>query len=437
MRVEQPVLPLSKAAFAAALRKGHGRAIQHIESHGANGFEGIIIEASVFCSSYDPQLEAPRAPWLFSIVDRVKLNAKVVQSIRAMESMPPPESCRDSDSRSAILKELAASGSEDARRLLYASLAIFPNTATVISADEIITLDGVDGLMYVARQMGQWLHADPDFWVDDSIITTFDGCTGSKGGLAALEREATVDCDIANYLACMRKTHDGFIGSSPQPPGMAFTGHEVVAYIKSQPKDRCYWLRAWGTKASDDQREVVFAALLASQEPEQVKRLLRCFAKTGVPRFESRLLRWIDHSDAQVQRAAVAALASMTHGELRQVAQRLIAGGNVANGVALLVKNFCEGDFAMCSEHLSPFDDADEMHHVGEEVLGLCEAHPGHEALDCLLYVYEFSPCSTCRTRAVKALIGTNTAPAWVLAESVFDADPDTRALVRAYGSFT
>ncbi|EGH13379.1 MULTISPECIES: hypothetical protein [Pseudomonas syringae group] len=224
MRVEQPVLPLSKAAFAAALRKGHGRAIQHIESHGANGFEGIIIEASVFCSSYDPQLEAPRAPWLFSIVDRVKLNAKVVQSIRAMESMPPPESCRDSDSRSAILKELAASGSEDARRLLYASLAIFPNTATVISADEIITLDGVDGLMYVARQMGQWLHADPDFWVDDSIITTFDGCTGSKGGLAALEREATVDCDIANYLAGMRKTHDGFIGSSPQPPGMAFTG---------------------------------------------------------------------------------------------------------------------------------------------------------------------------------------------------------------------
>lgn len=154
MRVEQPVLPLSKAAFAAALRKGHGRAIQHIESHGANGFEGIIIEASVFCSSYDPQLEAPRAPWLFSIVDRVKLNAKVVQSIRAMESMPPPESCRDSDSRSAILKELAASGSEDARRLLYASLAIFPNTATVISADEIITLDGVDGLMYVASRWG-------------------------------------------------------------------------------------------------------------------------------------------------------------------------------------------------------------------------------------------------------------------------------------------
>lgn len=54
------------------------------------------------------------------------------------------------------------------------------------------------------------------------------------------------------------------------------------------------------------------------------------------------------------------------------------------------------------------------------------------EALDCLLYVYEFSPCSTCRKRAVKALTDVNTAPAWVLAESAFDADPEKRALARA-----
>lgn len=436
MRINHPILPLSKEAFASALRAGHGRAIQHIEDHGPSGLEEIIIEACVTSLSYDPQLEVERTPWLFSIVDRAKLNADVVQAIQALGNTTPAESSRDSDQRSAILKELAASGSEDARRLLYSSLARSSNTADVIGAEEIVALDGVDGLIYVARQMGQWMQADPDFWDDDSLITRFDASTGIKGGLAALEREAAVDSDIASYLAGVRKTRDSLSGSSTHFDAMFFKGDEVVAYVKKNPKEQCYWLRTWGAQATNDQCEIVFAALVVSEESEHVKRLFRCFAKTGLPRFESRLLRWIDHVDAQVQWAAVAALAPMTHGELRQVAKRLIAGGNIANGVALLVRNFHEGDFSRCAEHLSQLADADEAHHLVEKLLDLCEAHLGHEALDCLLYVYEFSPCSTCRKRAVKALIDTNTAPAWVLAESPFDADPETRAFVRAAHSF-
>jgi hypothetical protein len=44
--------------------------------------------------------------------------------------------------------------------------------------------------------------------------------------------------------------------------------------------------------------------------------------------------------------------------------------------------------------------------------------------------MYEFSPCSTCRYDAVKALIDIGIAPVWLLEDAAFDADPDTRALV-------
>jgi hypothetical protein len=64
------------------------------------------------------------------------------------------------------------------------------------------------------------------------------------------------------------------------------------------------------------------------------------------------------------------------------------------------------------------------------ELLDLCEAHPGDEALDSLLYVDEFSPCTTCRRRAVKTLIDTNTAPSCVLTACAFDAALETPALV-------
>lgn len=436
MRINHPIQPLSKVAFASALRTGHGRAIQHIQDHGSNGLEEIIIEACVTSVSYDPQLEAERAPWLFSIVDRAKLKADVVQAIRKAINTAPAESSRDSDQRSAILKELAASGSEDARRLLYSSLARSSNTADVIGAPEIVALDGVDGLIYVAKQMGQWMQADPDFWDDDSMIAGFDASTGIKAGLAALEREAALDSDIATYLAGIRDTRDGLNSSSTRFDAMSLKGDEVVAYVKKNPKDQCFWLRRWGTVANNDQREIVFAALVAAEESDHAKRLFRCFAITGLPQFEIRLLRWIEHVDAQVRWAAVAALARMTHVELRQVAMRLITGDSIANGVTLLVRNFLEGDFSRCAEHLSQLADADETHHLVGALLDLCEAHLGHNAQHCLLYVYEFSPCSTCRKRAVKALIDANTAPAWVLAESAFDADPETRAFVMAAHSF-
>ena len=430
MQIEQPAFPLVPVEFAAALRTGHGRAMQQVEAYGSSGLEGEIIEACVSCVTYDPQCEAERAPWLFSIVEQAKLNAKAVQAIEATIQEPPPENHRDMDQRSAILKELAAAGSDDARRLLYSTLVRLSHTSDVIGAEQIIALDGVEGLIRVARQLGRWLQADPDFWVDDWLIGHSDESTGIVGGLAALEREAEVDPDVARYLAGTRKTRESQSAAPRRFDATASTGGQIVAHVNANPRDQCHWFRRWGEHASGEQRELVFAALLGSDNPEHVKRLFRCFAKTGIPRFDQRLIQWMFHPDEQVRWAAVRGVAPSQHPELREAALRLIAEGDMANGVALLVNNFEAGDFARCAEHLKRLDDADEAHDLVGELLDLCEAHPGADALDCLLYVYERSPCSNCRGRAVKALTDTNTAPEWVLAESAFDADPDTRALV-------
>lgn len=429
MPIEQPTFPLTTAALVTALHTGHGRARQQIDGHGSSGLEDKVIKACVSCLTCDPQCEADRAPWLVSMVDRANLHAQVTQAIEATLQESPSGNHRDMAQRSAILKELAAAGSDDARRLLYASLVRLPHTSDVIGAEHIVALDGVDGLMHVARQLGRWLQVDPDFRVDDDLVVQFDESTGVEGGWAALEREAALDPDVARCVVGMRKTREGRSGASSGFDITACTAAEIVAHVNHAPKDPCHWFRRWGSHATSDQREVVFAALLASDKPEQVKRLFRCFARTGVPRFDRRLLQWLAHADKQVQWAAVKAVAPIRDIELRRLAMQWIAEGDIANGIALLVNNFEAGDFALCAKHVERVTDVDEVHHLAGELLDLCEAHPGADALDCLLYVYERSPCSTCRRRAVKALIDTNTAPAWVITECTFDADPDTRAL--------
>ncbi|NGZ87045.1 hypothetical protein [Duganella aceris] len=430
MQITTPILPLTAGAFSSALRTGHGRAMQQVERYGAGGLEEKIIEACVFCLSYDPQCEADRAPWLCSILRHANLNGKAVEAIAAMVREPPPEDRRDMDQRCAILKDLASNGSDEARRLLYSSLVRLSHTSDVIAADHIVALDGENGLIYVARQLGRWLRDDPDFCVDDYLIAQFEESAGDGRGLEALERAAEVHSDVATYLVGVRKNREHLAGASNRFDASAYTGAQIVAHVQENPKDQCHWFRRWGAQADIDQREIVFADLLVSNEPEHVKRLFRCFAKTGVPRFDNRLLQWLTHSDEQVRWSAVKALAPVKHSELRQAAKSLIVDGDIASGVALLVNNFEAGDFSTCADHLTQLEDADEAHHLVGEVLNLCEAHPGDEALDCLLYVYEYSPCSTCRRQAVKAMVATNTAPAWLITESAVDADPGTRGLV-------
>lgn len=431
MRIDPPAFPLTAAAFTAALQAGHGRAMQQVERHGTRGLEDALTQACASCLVHDPQSEAERAPWLFSLVNRARLASTVIEAIGA-GLREPSDDHWSLEQRCALLKEFAAAGSIDARRLLYASLARLPHRADVVGAEQIVALDGVDGLIHVARQLGRWLKADPHFWDRGSFCD--DGSTGVDGGLAALERAAMTDPDIARYLATVRKRRDA-LDTLPHPVDRnAFTGDEIVAQVRANPRDACHWLGRWGSQTTGDHRETVFTALLAAENPEHVKRLCRCFSKTGVPRFDGRLLRWIADPDDELRWAAVQAVSPLKHETLRQAAWRWIAAGRVTDGIRLLVTNFEAGDFTSCEAHLKRLDDADDAHHLVIELLALCEAHPGPDALACLLYAYEMSPCSSCRERAAKALIGSNTAPAWVRSEIAFDANPDTRALATRSG---
>ena len=114
MLLKPPNFPLSREAFSAALRTGHGRVMQQIDSHGSDGLEDVIVGACVFCHTYDPQCEADRAPWLFSAIDRANLHVVATHAIEAATQEPSRENERDMEQRCAILRELAVAGSADA-----------------------------------------------------------------------------------------------------------------------------------------------------------------------------------------------------------------------------------------------------------------------------------------------------------------------------------
>jgi hypothetical protein len=425
-----PSFPLDPAAFVLALRTGHGRALQHVQSHGAHGLERLIIDACLECQSYDPQCEADKAPWLRSIVACAHLEAEVIGAIGAWVDRPPEENHRDLDHRSAMLRELAAAGSSDARQLLYLSLVrLQGTTADVIADHDIVELDGLDGLVHVARQLGHWLQGDPDFWVSDVHIVQCDSVLGVGQGRAALEHEAASDPAIACYLASVDEFCLISSEGARRSPAMVFTGAQIVAHALATQNDTCHWFSRWSMQAAPSELATVFRALLDCEKPVHAQRLLRCFVRKDIPAYDRRLLRWTDRSEPRLRSVAIQALASVRHPDLRDLALQWMASGDLVDGVQLLVANFEPGDLSQCARHLERVHDVDEVHQLGSVILELCQAHLDADVQDCLLEIYELSPCATCRSRAAKVLVETGVAPTWLQEECALDADPDTRAL--------
>jgi hypothetical protein len=74
----------------------------------------------------------------------------------------------------------------------------------------------------------------------------------------------------------------------------------------------------------------------------------------------------------------------------------------------------------------------DEVHELGLGLKDLYAVHPTPAVADIFLGLYERGPCSLCRTNFVRRLIESAALPEWKRREAAHDADPDTRAAVRA-----
>jgi hypothetical protein len=180
VEIRPPAFPLTPAAFRRALRTGHGRALRQVRDHGSRGLEDAILDAALRCPVFDPQCEGCRADWVAEIIATAGLADTALAAVARVCTEPEPsvESFWDGDHQCDLLREFAARELPGARELLYSMLARESRSADVIAAEQIVELDGAEGLLFVARAMGRWLTEDAEFWANDGPMQALDESTG-------------------------------------------------------------------------------------------------------------------------------------------------------------------------------------------------------------------------------------------------------------------
>jgi hypothetical protein len=450
--VAAPSFPLSDEEFRRALRTGHGRARLHVLRHGVGDASAALVDACLSTWVFDPQIHGSRGAWLVEMVQAVGIANQVVEAISEANATQAVIEFWDADHRCSVLEAIARiSDRSGARPVLYQMLTRVPESSDIVGLEQVVRLDGVDGVLRVARLQGKWLADDSSFCAnDDPIILLADGI-GEGRALAALSVAAESDGDVARYLHAIRDESVPDRGHSKLPPKLLAVTPDVVSERKAAHRDRmraipaaevvaaaysakdhtCYWLISWGWHAEPTQRQEVFDALLEESSPIIAQRLLRAFSRVGLPRYDPALRQWAVRG-GEIGRVARRALSRVRDPRVRTLALDRFADPNPdADAILLLLANYAPGDHSLIESALRPDMAENPWHFTTLATLDVFEAHPVPAARASLLTVYEHSPCELCRARAANLLDALGMLPDWIREEATHDVNEELHPLAR------
>lgn len=425
--------------FRKALRKGQGRALQAVLAEGRLIDEEAMLDACLRDRSYDPQLEAERAPWLIDILTAAESVDRFQTPI--LEALSRSDDTWDLEQLCELAEVYAQRGSEKARKALYRTWDRSPDpSAPWLAAEQILRLDGLDGLLYIAERRGAAVRRGDKNWGLHDIIRDAEGICGPKAVADALEASALRSANVAAFAKQaeeerqrhLEQASEDWVGLRKGVQAIPLA--QVLDAIESRsPGLSNHMLGRWGRRTDEDSLQRVAEGLLRETDPERLVRYLAVFSRRPLPEFDARLIGLLDHAHASVRHRAARALAENEAQAVRDLALNRLKDGKADGGtLGLLKRNYRAGDHRLIESSLAECEDPDEAHDICWGLRDVFDQAGRTEGTGCMLFGYEQTPCSNCRQVFFAWLTDRGEAPAEVTAECRFDANPDIRSLAES-----
>jgi len=334
-----------------------------------------------------------------------------------------------------LLCLLAADEPTFDRRVLWDFLARTDfDTARFGCADALVRLDGLPALLHcVERFPADFANAPYEL---DGLVYELrerDGEAAANRALDAARRtSAALDLQLTLGDGDDDDDDDDMPDRQPDAPGDYRT-------IKAAFDDGRLTLFpvGWWRTATDEDLALAAADLLAEADDMRRLRYLRVFGRVNFPLDPEPLFGLLQSPVWQVRVATANTLGRLRRPSVRALALAAVAGGASSEwlGLRLLRSSAEPGDSALFDPFLAAARaaEADGAVHWGYSyILHIIKngCLPLDEGVPWLVRVYEETPCSNCRHRAVGQLTALGRLPDWIAAEWRFDVEVDVPPIV-------
>ena len=414
-------------AFERTVRLGLGRAVLHLRERDSHPYREIILDACLHNKAHDPQIEGTRAEYAMDLLR--SSGEPEFYATRIIRSLAEEASHWDEVHRFRIARLLAEAGDQSARQAMRSAFQV-KHTSRSDMAAEFIELDGIDGLLFVVRQIGEQLNQDADQWEDDYLLSVASERCGQEAVDSALKDVAGVDRNIKAYLTAVEKNR-AKRNLNPRPDPKALTYDDIRSLIGT-PKAGGLML-TWAQVASDSDLERAACDLLQETDPMKLRSFLLLFKERPFPLDYAPLFRLAELPDGPVPRHALRVLANLEDEKIRSLAFRFIETKSSLRGysIDLLTKNFRDGDHATVEAWCKAEADPGIVNDFDRSMRHFFLAHPNSECEARLLTkFYEKEPCAHCRYSVVERLLELGGLTDVLQRECAYDSYTETRDLV-------
>ena len=415
------------------LQKGLGRTFDYINQNRKEDIRQDLLNACLHHLAYDPQSEGSRADWLFELINLT--NDTEFYRQRIIEALPYATDFWDIKQLYDLITIWAKQGDIEAKQIIYETFAKQNFDESWLGGEHIIAIDGIAGLLYVAKSVGKRLLKDEELWEDDWLISQASERFGKETITKALEKESLCDRNISAYLDAVKIYRTNVSNNSKQKSqtNKKIIDLDTVLNSIDTIKHYRYLLKNFGKYAEDEEIERVFQQLIKERRREHLIRYSWIFRWRKLPRLDKRLLELARIDDIELQWLAIAVLAKNKDGSIRNLAIALLQNITTSyNGeLKLLINNYWIGDFKIIESLLNSSFDINTKHDVCWDLIDIIKNQKTLELIACSLWVYENTPCSSCREKIFKILIDLKQAPKWILVESLKDCSQNIRELAK------
>lgn len=428
---------LNQSEITNALEKGFGRMYLYIEKYGDELVREQLLHFCLKNPSYDAQCEDSRAEWLISLINLTNNRDFYIPKIIAALFT----SCehRDVSQLYELCQLLAQQGDESAKQAIYKKFDAQEFNETYMGGEEIIQLDGLNGLLHIANVIGKRLREEDDYWECDMLYCMTCEMFGKEITDEFLAQHAKENCYVSAYLEELKKDEERRKPKDNRPYIERIRDEYPIEKIlddiinNAKRKNRSIY-RRFGKYATGNEIEQVFNLLIAETDKERLIRYLWVFRTRELPKLPESIVNLAFNSDREIQDAAISALSNVSDSMVREIAIKLGLNSDseiALKSIELFINNYQIGDSKYIEPLLNHIKDKDTCHWVCMDVIKLFEKHSLTECISMMLWVYENTPCTHCRNWAVQLLIENNGLPEIQLNECLYDCVEDTRALAK------
>jgi hypothetical protein len=440
--------------FKRILELGLGRAITFLQTHDATPYHDVILDACLHDKRYERQFEYRRSTYLFDIINLTHAQSFFrEQIIQALQNASDPNT-DDALQLTGLVTRFAEQGDQEARKIVYDHFLKHVTSDEYgdgTRTDQLIDLDGVEGFLFAIECYAEQLPDNPDdfappYHFPDRKKNWDDN--DRAFWKAAVER-AGDNPSVAAYVMLeeQRRRASRKRRSELTKSLRDHSYEELKVAIANERRE--YGLAQWGEQASEDDLKRAatdFLTLDKQVDLVTLRKYLHIFCDRAFPFDPEPIIElaaqalinpWERDENgfltptSRVTLAALNALGSIHHPQIRQLAFDLIEKPQWLSHAAILLKsNWQESDWMVLETLTRGPLDPEEYHGLGFDIKDLFEAHPSPTAAQTLINIYEYGPCSECRMHVVEDLYGKHLLPDWMRDECRYDANSDLREWV-------